>query len=152
VAGVPLFAQVTFNNTPSREFGQPSLGLPLPTSNSPNLVEGRELNGPSGIAFDYSTNPPAVYVLDTGNNRVSGWRNSAALVSGAPADIVIGQRDLVSTLPAGPGTTLSTGLNLPRCITVDGQGNFYVVDAGNDRVLRYPTPFKQTRGLLPSTW
>ncbi|HLH43434.1 MAG TPA: hypothetical protein VKV74_10635 [Bryobacteraceae bacterium] len=150
VAAWPLFGQLVFNNAPTREFGQPSLVLPSPVSNAPNLVEGREFNGPSGIAFDYSTNPPAVYVSDTGNNRVLGWRNSAALATGAPADIVIGQPSLVSTLPAGPGTSFSTGLNLPRGITVDSQGNLYVVDAGNNRVLRYVTPLKQPSGqLLP---
>jgi hypothetical protein len=50
---VPSFAQVTINELPSREFGQPLLSFPL-TSGAPNLVEGREFNSPSGIAFDYS--------------------------------------------------------------------------------------------------
>src|SRR5215471_20469507 len=105
VTVAPLLAQVTINDLPSREFGQPLLSFPL-TSGAPNLVEGREFSGPSGIAFDYSASPPAVYVADTGNNRVLAWKNSAALANGATADKVIGQRDFYSTLAQGPGTTL----------------------------------------------
>src|SRR5215471_9444685 len=101
----PSLAQVTINELPSREFGQPLLSFPL-TSGAPNLVEGREFNGPSGIAFDNGVSPPAVYVADTGNNRVLAWKNSAALANGATADKVIGQRDFYSTLAQGPGTTL----------------------------------------------
>ncbi len=144
----PAFAQVTINDSPSREFGHLILNTPI-TSAAPNLVEGRELNGPSGIAFDYSVNPPAVYVADTQNNRVLGWKNSAAVANGAKADIVIGQRDFTSTFALGPGTSLSTGLYLPLAVAVDSKGNLYVLDAGNNRILRYPTPFSQTGGLLP---
>jgi uncharacterized protein (TIGR03437 family) len=32
---------------------------------------------------------------------------------------------------------------------VDSHGNVYVVDAGNNRILRFPQPFAQTGGLLP---
>ncbi|MBV8845115.1 MAG: hypothetical protein JO307_20095 [Bryobacterales bacterium] len=147
----PLLAQVTINDNPSREFGQPVLSIPV-LSAAPNLVEGREFNAPSAIAFDYSVTPPAVYVADTGNNRVLAWKNSAALANGAAADLVIGQRDFYSTLPQGPsqaGSTLSSGLFAPVGVAVDSSGNLYVIDAGNNRVLRYPTPLSQTGGLLP---
>jgi uncharacterized protein (TIGR03437 family) len=144
----PLAAQVTFNTTPSREFGQSTLVLPLPTSNAPNLIEGREFNGPYGIAFDYSQNPPAVYIADTFNNRVLGWRNSAAAAAGTTADIVIGQLNFTSNLVGGPGTGQSTGLFWPVALAVDSKGNLYVTDAGNNRILRYPTPFQQTSPIL----
>src|SRR2546423_11568931 len=75
VAG--LVAQsITINESPSREFGQLKL---LPNNNigtfAPNLVEGRELNQPYGIAFDTSVTPPIMYVVDTGNNRILAWQN-----------------------------------------------------------------------------
>ncbi|HEY6344645.1 MAG TPA: hypothetical protein VIY49_24385 [Bryobacteraceae bacterium] len=148
VVAAPLAAQVTFNNTPSREFGQTTLVLPGPTSNAPNLIEGREFNGPYGIAFDYSQNPPAVYVADTFNNRVLGWRNSAAVAAGSTADIVIGQVNFTSNLVGGPGTSQSTGLLWPVAVAVDRKGNLYVTDAGNNRILRYPTPFQQTSPIV----
>ena len=151
VTSLPLAAQVTINQLPSREFGQPLLNAPL-VSQAPNLVEGREFYGPQGIAFDYSVTPPAVYIADTGNHRVLGWKSSAGLANGVKADVVIGQRDLYSTLPQGPaqpGSTLSTGLFNPVGVAVDARGNLYVIDAGNNRVLRYPTPFTQTGTLFP---
>ncbi|HEY4364058.1 MAG TPA: hypothetical protein VGN17_24020 [Bryobacteraceae bacterium] len=139
----PLSAQVLLNDLPSRELGQPKLVYPL-SSAAPNLVEGRELNSPAGIAFDYSATPPIVYIADTGNNRVLAWKNSSAASAGTPADLVIGQRDLVSTSPGGPGTGFSNGLSLPIAVAVDSKGNLYVADAANNRIVRYSAPFKQS--------
>jgi len=112
------------------------------SSDNPNLVEGREFWRPNAVAIDTSSTPHALYVSDSGNNRVLGWRNAAGFANGAPADIVVGQRDLLSTYALGPGTTLSRGLNFPTGIAVDQEGNLYVVDAGNCRILRYPRPFE----------
>jgi uncharacterized protein (TIGR03437 family) len=140
-------AQVTINPLPTREFGQSTLFSPI-ESNAPNLVEGRELFSPSGIAFDASVTPPHVYVVDTGNNRVLGWSNANSLSQGNFADLVIGQPDMFSTFPEGPGFPLSTGLNLPTGIAVDSSGNVYVADSGNNRILRFKTPYKQQAGNL----
>lgn len=137
----------TINELPSREFGQAKL-LSTLTSAAPNLAEGRELNGPSAIAFDTTVSPPILYVADTGNNRVMAWRNPSALSGGNMADKVIGQRDMNSTVGQGPGTALSTGLATPVAVAVDSSGNLYVADAGNNRIVRYPAPFRQTGELL----
>lgn len=151
VAALPALAQITINDFPSREFGQPKLLTTVLTSQSPNLVEGRELWAPAGIAFDYSVSAsaPAVYIADTGNNRVLGWRDAGRLNQGNTADVVVGQNDLFSTFGLGPGTALSSGLSAPVAVAVDGSGNLYVMDAGNNRILRYKTPFKQTPGNIP---
>jgi uncharacterized protein (TIGR03437 family) len=133
------FCQIPLNPTPSRVVGQATLQS---SSISPNLVEGRELYNPQGIALDTTLTPPGLYVADTGNNRVLGWRNSASFANGAPADIVIGQPDKVSTLPQGPAGSRSTGLSSPTGLAVRG-GNLYVADSGNNRILRFPTPFQQ---------
>ena len=78
-AGTGLAQQsVTLNSTPSRAVGQPQL-FPLsnlPSHSNPNLVEGRELYSPYGIAFDTSASPPIIYVADAGNNRVLAWKNA----------------------------------------------------------------------------
>lgn len=146
---LPSIAQVTFNSNPSREIGQPKLNLPA-VSNGPNLVEGREMERPQGIAVDTTANPPILYVADTSNNRVLAWKNVATFTTGAFADLVIGQRDQFSTLAQGPGTQFSTGLNAPFAVAVDSHGNLYVADGGNNRVVRYPQPFAQPPGsLLP---
>jgi uncharacterized protein (TIGR03437 family) len=132
------FAQVPLNPLPSRSVGHPRLRL---STASPNLVEGKELFLPQSVAVDPVGN--YVYVADTGNNRVLAWRNATGFANGAPADLVIGQRDFFSTFPLGPGTTLSSGLNQPTAVAVDARGNLYVADAGNNRILRYSRPFEQ---------
>jgi uncharacterized protein (TIGR03437 family) len=128
------------------------LGHPNPeqisnvVSFSPNLVEGRELYQPAGIALDTSVTPPIVYVSDTYNHRVLAWKNATSFSNGAFADLVIGQNSVFGTLPQGPGvagSTLVTGFYYPNGLTVY-KGDLYVVDSGNNRILRFPKPFSQT--------
>lgn len=139
-----LSAQVVLNTTPSRQIGHPRLVV---STVAPNFVEGRETNVPQGIAIDSSVSPPILYVADTGNNRVLAWRNSLDSQSGIAADLIIGQRDRTSTLALGPGTSLaSSGLAQPTGLAVDRNGNLYVADSGNNRILRFPRPFDQQGG------
>lgn len=148
VAQTPTSTQ--FNLVPSRIVGQPFLQQQgTLTAIASNLVEGREFNNPQAIAIDTSSNPPILYVADTGNNRVLAWKNAFGFTKGDFADKVIGQRDLFSTGPQGPGRDLSTGLSQPVALVVDKSGNLYVADAGNNRIIRYPTPLQQTGDLLP---
>src|SRR5271170_3466147 len=67
------FAQITLNPLPPRVIGQDSVQI---NNLNPNLVEGREFFAPQGIALDTSTNPPALYVSDTSNNRVLGFHSA----------------------------------------------------------------------------
>src|SRR5450759_2867299 len=134
-------AQITLNSVPTREIGQPQLQA-IPSNANPNLVEGREFFNPTGIALDTSVTPPRIYVADTGNNRVLAWKDAVGFTNGKLADLVIGQLpgDFYSTGAKGPGTSLSTGFNAPTGLAVD-QGDLYVADSGNNRVLRFKKPF-----------
>jgi len=144
-----LEAQTIFNPVPSRIVGQAVLQQQgVLTAIAPNLVEGREFNNPQAVAIDTSVTPHILYVADFGNNRVLAWKSASGFTKGDYADLTIGQRDLVSTSAEGPGGDLSTGLASPVGLVVDARGNLYVVDAGNNRVLRYPKPFAQTVDLL----
>lgn len=141
-------AQITLNATPTRVIGQDSTTI---NNYNPNLVEGREFDAPQGIALDTSTNPPALYVSDTANNRVLCFQSAASFANGQKANIVLGQPDLDTTLSGGPSasSTNTTGLTQPTGIAVDAQGNVYVVDSGNNRILRFPRPFAQSGTPLP---
>ena len=144
------FAQALFVK-PVKVLGDPhfigTAGNPLlSTSAGPNGVEGRELNSPQGIALDTSVTPPIVYIADTGNNRVLAFRYETQLVPGAQADIILGQQDRFSNGPQGPGTSLTSGLRFPTGLVVDSNGNLYVADSGNNRIVRYPKPFSQPAG------
>ena len=150
---LPIGAQVspTINPLPSRQFGQSKLTFGLQTG-TPNLLEGRELSGPTAIAFDTSASPPVVYIADTANNRVLVWKNPGSLTKGNPADRVIGQRDFFSAFPGGPGSTppglVSSGMIFPNSLAVDTNGNLFVMDAGNNRILRFPRPMEQQGELV----
>ncbi len=122
----------------------------LPAARSINLIEGREFLFPQGAAVDTSATEPILYVADTGNRRVLGFKNPGLQWALQSADIVIGQRDMTSSFPNTPGLgspSYGSGLNRPTSVAVDRQGNLFVLDYTNHRILRYPKPAEQT-GLI----
>ena len=145
LASTEVRAQIPLNLNPSRVLGQRL--LPLSTVN-PNLVEGRELYSPQSVAVDTSVSPPALFVSDTGNNRVLLWRNASQFANGAPADLIIGQKDAFTTFAQGPATAFSVGLSSPTGLAVR-DGNLYVADCGNNRILRFPKPASTTGEQFP---
>lgn len=132
---VSMPGQVVLNSYPSREVGQATLSM---KTTQPNLVEGKELSNPQGVAVDTSSSPPILYVSDTGNNRVLAWRNGSQFANGASADLVIGQPDQNTTSASGP-----LNLSGPTGLAIDKSGNLFVADSAHSRVLRYPAPFQQ---------
>ena len=121
--------------------------------NQGNLVDSGSLlnylayNG-QGVATDGLGH---VYVSDTGNSRILGWRNMGALVNGKGADLVLGQPDFLSYYcnQSEAGFTPSNAtLCYPAGIAVDNAGNLYVADGtNNNRVLEYNTPFNTCAGF-----
>jgi uncharacterized protein (TIGR03437 family) len=151
-------------NTANRLLGQIDFQY-----NSPNLIEGREVgfapnsgscvvNGSPAFAsggsaiIDASSNPPHLYVADPLNNRVLGFLDYRKVNVGIKADLVIGEPDLLTAIinypTNNPTQTNDQGLWSPEGLAVDSNGNLYVADACNARVLRFPAPFSQTPGSI----
>jgi sugar lactone lactonase YvrE len=122
------------------------LGQPDFFHNSANSANPSSLylvSDDTHIAIDKSVTPNRIYVADTGNNRVLAWASVTALVNGQPANKVLGQPDLYSNAGNNGGISASS-LQTPGAVAVDSQGNVYVADYNNNRVLEYNTPFKVT--------
>jgi uncharacterized protein (TIGR03437 family) len=122
-------------------------------SNGVNQIKPGSMNSPYKVAIDYSQTPFALYVSDTSNDRVLVWKDVVSLRSGDAADLVVGQPDLRTGVPNvdthGSANPSSTSLDFPQGIVVDGAGNLWVADSGNNRVLRYPRPVSQGGRITP---
>lgn len=108
--------------------------------NAANFVDGAGMAAPSAVAIDTSASPNHVWAADTGNNRVLGWNDAGGFVSGAAADIVIGQQDFLSSAPNQGGAPGASTLSAPAGVGVDRSGNLYVADSGNNRVTVFSAP------------
>ncbi len=154
-----LFA-ADFGNQRLLEYAQP-LAIHPPNTDA-SLVLGQtalDLNGvngakpsslfrPAAVAVDLSASPNRLYVADSENSRVLGWKSVPSFVNGAPADLVIGQVNLLSAGcnqnhvdAMGNSIAAADTLCSPGGVAVDAGGNLYVADSNNFRVLGYGPPF-----------
>jgi hypothetical protein len=124
---------------------------------SPGPVTGQSVFHCAGVAVDRSSEPNHIYVADTGNSRILGFRaygtDRAVLVLGQPdefsgaanGDCILGLYGGTTAsnlcllgVPSNPNTAEQwMRLNFD----VDQSGNLYVPDFGNNRVLIYYAPF-----------
>jgi uncharacterized protein (TIGR03437 family) len=128
--------------------------------NNVNRTEGRELQftlasarefADGGIVVDWRSSPPHLYIADTYNNRVLGFRDSRTVRPGDRADLVIGQPDFFRTMCNYPvndsDRPTDSSLCRPTGMTLDQEGNLYVADSANGRVLRFARPFANPQVL-----
>jgi YD repeat-containing protein len=94
------------------------------------------LNAPKGLAFDAAGN---LYVVDANNNRLQ----EVAAATGTQWGISMTADDIYTVAGSSSGTSGDTGdggaatsalLNAPRDVTLDGSGDLYIADGGNNRV------------------
>jgi len=134
---------------PARVLGHPSTTPAeqlLVTNSNPNLGVNGGMYTPEGVAVDTKGN--FLYVSDFGNNRVLAWKNATSLTNQQPPkppDLIIGQPNALTTLPSTSG-----GLWGPTGLLVDSNANLYIVDSGNNRILRYPAPFANAAPCTPA--
>ena len=107
------------------------------------------LNRPRAVAFDPGGN---LWVADFGNNRVVRF-GAATLNAPVPPDmdLVIGQRDFTSGGANAGGQVSATGLDGPAGLALDAQGNLYVSDLNNSRVLKFPAPLNPSSEAVPAS-
>lgn len=120
---------------PDAVYGQP--GFSSRGSNAGGLARS-SLNGPRAVAFDSAAN---LWIADTGNHRVLRYNASALDALSPSADIVLGQKDMVSggSNRSGGGVSAAS-FDSPAGLIFDQQGNLYVADFANARVLRFNAP------------
>lgn len=106
-------------------------------SGSVNPTNNDSLANPFGIALAGN----GVYVADAAYHRVLFFPGTTTIASQ-----VYGQPDFVSgTFPASPN---QSSLKLPRGVAVDPNGNIWIADRANHRVLRYTPGATAADGLI----
>ena len=130
------------------------LGQALFTLNTANFVDGAgfnfsngsigDLTEADGVAVDTKSTPQHLYIADSLNSRILGWDNADSFANGQAADLVIGQVDMYHSVCA----TTQSGLCFPTGVAVDGQGDLYIADFENDRVVEYSAPYAAYAGLV----
>ncbi|NJO81525.1 MAG: hypothetical protein HC828_01340 [Blastochloris sp.] len=134
---IPLTHATQFDRFADAVLGQPDFTSFFP--NKGGAVDAASLNYPWGIAVDQQTG--RLYVADTSNHRVLSWSNAAAFTNQQAADMVIGQPDFVNN-SSDQGQLLPNAATLdgPIDVAVDYDGNLYVADYDNHRILVYEDP------------
>jgi len=116
--------------TATRVYGQGSEGTDF-TDNSAS-AGSTGLNQPGGVTLDSSGD---LYIADRGNNRVLYFPSGQLT-----ATSVYGQSDFSGNQAnRNAGTPDDSRLNQPGGVALDSDGNLYVTDTGNNRVLYFPS-------------
>jgi sugar lactone lactonase YvrE len=118
------------STTATTVYGQ-LLSFVTNTADSPlGTPSASNLNQPISATIDSSGN---LYVADLGNNRVLFYPSGSTT-----ATRVYGQAGSFTSNTANNGGVSATSLSSPYGVAIDANGNIYIVDTGNNRILYYP--------------
>jgi sugar lactone lactonase YvrE len=115
-----------FNAQADKVLGQADFNSRVSTATQANM-------SPEVRGVAVSPDGETLWASAQDQNRVLRWDNVSSKSNGANADSVLGQTDFTST---SSGATAST-LHGPSTLALDASGNLYVLDATNNRVLRF---------------
>jgi sugar lactone lactonase YvrE len=121
-----------FDSISTKQSGSPANGV-LGQVNFTSAAAGSGAAGldrPLGVAVSPSG---SLFVSCMTNNRVLRYDSAATLANGAAATRVLGQVDFTGTASG----LSATALNSPGGLTITPGDDLFVVDRGNDRVLRF---------------
>src|SRR5271169_5313468 len=116
----------------SGQYASTVVGQPNFTSNTTDITAANALFFPFRPAFDKSGD---MWVAYENQNRVLEFK--PPFTDGMSASLVIGQENFTAKTNA----TTQSGLFAPVAVAVDGSGNLWVADYGNNRVLEFTPPF-----------
>ncbi len=86
----------------------------------------------------------ALFIADSSNHRVLRFDNAAAKADGADADGVLGQLYFTSKVL---GSRVRNGMYYPAGVSLDSEGQLYVADSGNDRILIFNNAAAKANGV-----
>lgn len=92
-------------------------------------ADANTLHWPYGVLYHQGR----LFVTDTGNRRVLIW-NQLPQENGQPADVVLGQPDMVSRNENGGNSPTASSMRWPHSITF-WEDNLVLIDAGNNRAM-----------------
>src|SRR5712692_1692628 len=131
--------QAQLSGSAYRALGQKDL-----RQNGINMVDAGTLSSPNALAIDSEGH---LFVSDTSNNRVLGWKSAASFQNDTAADLWLGQPTVQHSNPLGIGVK---GFVFPLGLAVEpATGNLFVADLGNNRVIRFPKPFANPSRVEP---
>jgi sugar lactone lactonase YvrE len=107
-----------------------------------NATTASTLFGPAALAIGASGR---LFVADYENHRVLSWPDAATFSTGAAADLVLGQPNFTS----GGSGAANNRLTHPEGVTVDPQGNVFVSDTENHRVVVFNPPLSNGMNGTP---
>lgn len=130
-----------FNSAASKSNGAPAdavFGRPNFTSNGFGTTPSSFFTA-QGVAVDPSGN---LYVADGSNHRVLRFNNAAFKANGADADAVLGQTNFTTNTVG----TAADKMHNPTSLAVDKNGNLYVGERGNSRILIFLNASSKANG------
>jgi sugar lactone lactonase YvrE len=111
------------------EYNNPRCSPPTASCGDGLQARAASLNNPIGLGVDSKNN---IYIADSSDNRIRMVSHSTTIITTVAGN---GTLCFPTTSACGDGgAATSAHLRSPKAVSVDGQGNFYIADTGDNRI------------------